>query len=68
LKGAALQAVKAFFAKLGVFFSRKALEKALPFGVGVVLGASGDYALTRYVGTQATKWFVLDRDDRAARP
>jgi hypothetical protein len=47
LKGAALQTVKAFFAKLGVLFTRKALEKAVPFGVGVVLGASGDYALTR---------------------
>jgi hypothetical protein len=34
----------------------------LPFGIGVVLGASGNYALTRYVGRQAKKWFLLDRD------
>jgi hypothetical protein len=62
LKGAALQAVKELFKKLGIVFTRKALEKAIPFGVGVVLGASGDYALTRYVGAQAKKWFILDRD------
>ncbi len=62
LKGAALQAVKELFKKLGIVFTRKALEKAIPFGIGVVLGASGDYALTRYVGAQAKKWFILDRD------
>jgi hypothetical protein len=62
LRGAALQAVKELFKKLGIVFTRKALEKAIPFGVGVVLGASGDYALTRYIGAQAKKWFILDRD------
>jgi hypothetical protein len=66
LKGTALQAVKELFKKLGVAFSRTALEKAAPFGIGVVLGASGDYALTRFVGAQAKKWFLLDREARAA--
>lgn len=65
LKGAALQTVKELFKKLGLVFTRKALEKSLPFGIGVVLGASGDYAFTRYVGTQARKWFILDRDTSA---
>jgi len=65
LKGAALQAVKEFFKKVGIVFTRTALEKGLPFGIGVVLGAGGDYALTQYVGAQATKWFVLDREDRS---
>jgi hypothetical protein len=45
-------------------FTRKALEKALPFGIGVAFGAGGNYALTRYVGAQAKHWFVLDRDER----
>lgn len=62
LKGAALQAVKELFKKLGVVFTRKALEKAIPFGIGVVLGSSANYALTRYVGKQATEWFTIDRD------
>ena len=64
LKGAALQTVKEMFKKLGLVFTRKALEKSLPLGFGVVLGASGDYALTRYVGAQAKRWFILDRDER----
>lgn len=62
LKGAALQAVKAVFRKLGFVFTRKALEKAIPFGVGVVLGAGGNYVLTRFVGKQAIEWFRLDSE------
>lgn len=64
LKGGALQTLKELFKKLGLVFTRQALEKSAPFGIGVVLGAVGDYALTRYVGIQAKKWFILDRDDR----
>ena len=60
LRGASLQAVKQFFRRLGVVFTRKALEKAIPVGVGVVLGAAGNYALTRFVGEQAIEWFRLD--------
>lgn len=62
LKGATLQAVKEFFKKLGIVFTRKALEKAIPFGIGVVVGGTANYAMTKYVGTQAKKWFVIDRD------
>ena len=61
LKGALLQALKEIFKKLGITFTRKALEKALPFGVGAVFGAGGNYVLTRYVGKQAKQWFVIDR-------
>ena len=60
LKGAVLQAVKEFFKKLGIVFTRKALEKALPFGIGVVIGGSFNYALTRYVGATAKSWFIID--------
>ncbi|KYF50092.1 hypothetical protein BE04_26145 [Sorangium cellulosum] len=64
LKGATLQAMKELFKKLGIVFTRKALEKALPFGIGVVIGSGANYALTKYVGAEAIAWFVLDRDSR----
>ena len=63
LKGAALQAIKQFFKKLGLVFTRKALEKALPFGIGMAVGGGANYALTRYVGNQARDWFIIDRSD-----
>jgi len=62
LKGAALQAVKELFKRIGITFTRKALERALPFGVGVAIGGSANYALTRYVGAQARDWFVIDQE------
>ena len=32
----------------------------MPFGVGVVVGTSVNYGLTRYVGMEAKEWFVID--------
>lgn len=64
LKGAALQAVKEFFKRLGIIFTRKALEKALPFGIGVVISASANRLLTKYVAKKARAFFVLDRQMR----
>jgi hypothetical protein len=64
LKGAALQALKALFKKIGIIFTRKALERAPPFGIGVVLGSTANYALARYVGAQARDWFKLERENR----
>lgn len=61
LKGATLQAVKEFFKKVGITFTRKAAEKALPFGIGVAIGSGANYGLTRYVGKQAKKWYQIDR-------
>lgn len=61
LKGATLIAVKEAFKKVGVIFTRKALEKALPFGIGVAVGGSANYALTWFVGNQARQWFIIDR-------
>ncbi len=60
LKGAVLQAVKHAFRRVGVTFTRKALEKAIPFGIGIVIGGAANYGLTRYVGHQAKEWFILD--------
>ena len=60
LRGAALQTTKQMFKKVGVVFTRKAVENALPFGVGVVIGSGANYGLTKFVGAQAKKWFILD--------
>ncbi len=60
LRGAALQAVKHAFRRVGITFTRKAVAKAIPFGVGVAIGAGANYGLTRYVGKEAKEWFVID--------
>ena len=60
LRGAALQAVKHAFRRVGITFTRKAVERAIPFGVGVAIGAGANYGLTRYVGHQAKQWFIID--------
>ncbi|MDO9066831.1 MAG: hypothetical protein Q7W05_00015, partial [Deltaproteobacteria bacterium] len=60
LKGATLLAVKEIFKKVGVTFSRKALEKAIPFGVGVVIGFAANKGLTWYIGTKARDFFSIE--------
>ena len=57
LKGATLIAVKEIFKKVGVTFTRKAVEKAIPFGIGVVIGFSANKGLTWYVGSKAKDFF-----------
>jgi len=61
LKGGALQATKQVFRRVGVTFTRKAAEKAIPFGIGAVVAGGANYGLTRYVGHQAKEWFIIDR-------
>ncbi len=61
LKGTALQTIKQLFKRIGVTFTRKAIEKVMPFGIGVVIGGGVNYSLTRYVGSQATQWFIIDQ-------
>ena len=68
LKGTALQAVKQAFRRAGVTFTRKAVEKAIPFGVGAVIGGAANYGLTRYVGRQAKQWFIIDIDQEYRAP
>lgn len=57
LKGATLTTVKEVFKKVGITFTRKDLEKAIPFGVGVVIGFSANKGLTWYVGSKAKDFF-----------
>lgn len=57
LKGATLAAVKELFKRVGITFTRKALEKAAPFGAGVVISFSANKGLTWYVGSKAHDFF-----------
>lgn len=57
LKGSVLLAVKEVFKKLGVSFTQKALLKAAPFGIGVIVGASANKLLTVYVGSKAKDFY-----------
>ena len=60
LKGAALNAVKEAFKRVGVTFTRKAVEKALPFGIGITISSAANWFMTLFVGKQAKKWFEID--------
>ncbi|MBK5355410.1 hypothetical protein JFU37_23270 [Pseudomonas sp. TH41] len=59
LKGATLQTIKQLFKQVGINFTKSAVSKAIPFGVGVVIGTAANYALTRYVGSVARDVFLL---------
>ncbi|MCQ2380278.1 MAG: EcsC family protein, partial [Victivallaceae bacterium] len=65
LKGAVLQTIKEVFKRVGLTFTRKAVEKILPFGISIFVGGGANYLLTRYVACTANKWFRMDFDDRA---
>lgn len=60
LKGATLQAVKEIFKKVGITFTRKAVEKSIPFGVGVIIGFSANKGLTYYVGTKVKDFYLIE--------
>ena len=60
LRGSALIATKQAFKRVGIVFTRKAVEKAIPFGVGAVIGSGVNASITTYVGHQARKWLELD--------
>ncbi|MGJ7515471.1 hypothetical protein ACSFE6_14220 [Pseudomonas baetica] len=59
LKGATLQTIKQLFKQVGINFTKAAATKAIPFGVGLVIGTAANYALTRYVGSVARDVFLL---------
>jgi hypothetical protein len=58
LQGATLSTAKHLFRRVGVTFSRRALEKAIPFGIGVVLSAGSNKALTVFVGHRVNAYFA----------
>lgn len=60
LTGGTLVAIKEMFKAVGIKFTQKAAVKVVPFGVGIIVGGSGNYMLTRYVGRTARDMFMLD--------
>ncbi len=60
LRGSALLATKQAFKRVGIVFTRKAVEKAIPFGVGAVISSGVNAGLTTYVGREPRKWLELD--------
>lgn len=59
LKGATLKIIKELFKQVGITFTKSATIKAIPFGVGVIIGGTANYALTKYVGGTARDFFIL---------
>lgn len=57
LKGSTLTAVKEVFKKVGITFTRKSLEKSIPFGVGCVLGITINKGMALYVGNKGQAFF-----------
>lgn len=57
LKGGLLKSVKVAFSKLGITFSRKALEKSAPFFVGTILGFGLNKAMTHTLGKSVRALF-----------
>jgi hypothetical protein len=60
LKGSTLVAVKEIFKRVGITFTRKGLEKAIPFGVGVVIGFTVNKTLTWFIGIRARDYFQVN--------
>lgn len=60
LKGATLTAVKEAFKTIGVQFTKKGLVKAIPFGVGALVGGALNKGLTMYVGSKAVDFFEAE--------
>ena len=46
--------------RVGIAFTRKAVEKAVLFGVGAVIGSTVNAGITTYVGHQARKHLEID--------
>lgn len=53
LRGDVLKLIKELFQALEITFTRKAAEKAIPFGVDVLIGSTVGYTLTKAVGNLA---------------
>lgn len=60
LRGSALVVTRQALKRVGIVFTRKAAEKEIPFGIGAVVGATVNSAITTYVGNQARKHLEID--------
>ena len=60
LRGSTLIATKQAFKRIGIVLTRKAVENAIPFGVGAVIGSTVNAGITTYVGHQARKHLEIE--------
>lgn len=58
LRDAGFETVRVLFRKLSITLSKKMLQKAIPFGIGAVIGFSSNKTLTWMVGQRAKDFFA----------
>ena len=58
LREASFDTVRVLFRKVSITLSKKMLQKAIPFGVGAVIGFSSNKTLTWLVGRRAKEYFA----------
>lgn len=58
LREATFDTLRTLFRKVSINLSRKALQKAIPFGIGAVVGFSSNKTLTWVVGRRAKTYFA----------
>jgi len=58
LREASFDTVRVLFKKVSIKLSKKILQKAIPFGVGAVIGFSSNKTLTWLVGRRAKEYFA----------
>lgn len=58
LSGSTLLLTKVIFKRIGLRFTRTAFVKAIPLGVGVLIGAGGNKIITTLVGKQVREYFL----------
>lgn len=58
LRDATLDTVRTLFKKVSINLSKKALQKAIPFGIGAAIGFSSNKTLTWLVGRRAKTYFA----------
>lgn len=63
LTGTTLLVIKELFKKIGIEFTKKAALKAIPFGIGVLVGGGANYALTKYIGKTARDTLLMRKEE-----
>lgn len=63
LKGATLKIIKKLFEHVGVAFTKKAAIRIIPFGIGTLIGAGTNFALTKYVGKAAIEILRIHKNE-----
>lgn len=58
LQQATAETIRILFRKVSITLSKKALQKAIPFGIGAVIGFSSNKALTWMVGQRVKTYFA----------